>query len=62
MLVTLEGIVTEVKPEQHANASSLMLVTPEGIATLVAVTLHLTTSLFFISNPLMSESTIEASQ
>ncbi len=33
MLVTLLGIVTEVKPEQYLKAQSPMLVTPLGIVT-----------------------------
>ena len=34
MLVTLEGIVTPVRPEHFCNAALLTLVTLEGIVTL----------------------------
>ena len=33
MLVTLDGIVTEVSELHHANAEDPMLVTPDGIVT-----------------------------
>lgn len=35
MLVTLEGMVTLVRPEQTENAEEPMLVTPSGMVTLV---------------------------
>ncbi len=37
MLVTLEGIATDVRPLQPRNAQSPMLVTPEGIVTDVSL-------------------------
>ncbi len=51
MLVTLLGIVTEVRPVQPEKAEFPMLVTLFGIVTEVAQGLHLTTVLSFISRP-----------